>query len=346
MKATILGTGSWGTAFGRHLAANWEEVTLWGIEPSQVDVINQTGTNPDYLGDIHLPENLKATLQLEDAIQGTDALFIVVPSQAVREVARQIAACHLPPGVPVINLAKGLELGSLKRLSEVVIEELAGRRGINRTLESGEPRNPVAVLLGPSHAEEVARNLPTAVVLSGQLLTDWELWQRRIAGPNFRVYTNDDLVGVEISSAFKNVIALAVGICDGLGLGDNTRGSVMTRGMTELARVGQAMGGRPETFFGLAGIGDMITTCTSRHSRNRNFGEAIARCEKDPQEVLASQRQVVEGVVMTQAALKLGKNYHIELPITKEVHDVLFSGKLPRRAMRDLMDREPRSEHD
>jgi glycerol-3-phosphate dehydrogenase (NAD(P)+) len=246
----------------------------------------------------------------------------------------------------LINLAKGLELGTLKRLSEVMVEELEARESLRTHEASGSARNPVAVLLGPSHAEEVARNLPTAVVLSGQEATDWSLWQRRIAGPNFRVYTNDDLVGVEASSAFKNVIALAVGICDGLGLGDNTRGSVMTRGMAELARVGQAMGGCPGTFFGLAGIGDMITTCTSRHSRNRNFGEAIARGEKDPQEVLASQLQVVEGVVMTQAALKLGKKYHIELPITKEVHDVLFSSKLPRQAMRDLMDREPRSELD
>ncbi len=346
MKATILGTGSWGTSFGRLLAANWEHVVLWGIEPAQVNTINTTRTNPDFLGDIHLPDNLNATLDLATALQKTDAVFVVVPSQAVRAVVRQMASHRLSPGVPVISLAKGLELDSLKRMSEVLAEELGRDQGGTTQGAARSGSNPVAVLLGPSHAEEVARNLPTAVVLSGKPGTDWQLWQRRIAGPNFRVYTNDDLIGVEASSAFKNVIALAVGMCDGLGLGDNTRGSVMTRGLAELARVGQAMGGRTETFFGLAGIGDMITTCTSRHSRNRNFGEAIARGEQDPQEVLAGTLQVVEGVVMTQAALKLGNKYKIELPITKEVHDVLFSRKLPRQAMRDLMDREPRSEID
>jgi len=338
MKATILGTGSWGSSFGRHLAANWEEVVLWGIENSQVEVINATHTNPDFLGDISLPENLRATLDMTEAVAETDAVFVIVPSQAVRSVMAKVAACGLPDGVPAINLAKGLEIDSLKRLSQVIAEELAA--------EKHQGYHPVAVLLGPSHAEEVARSLPTAVVLSGEPSMDWEIWQHRIVGPNFRVYTNDDLVGVEISSAFKNVIALAVGICDGLGLGDNTRGSVMTRGQAELARIGQAMGGRRGTFFGLAGIGDMITTCTSRHSRNRNYGEAIAIGEQDPQKVLAGTLQVVEGVYMTQAALKLGEKFQIELPITKEVHDVLFSGKSPRQAMRDLMDREPRSERE
>jgi glycerol-3-phosphate dehydrogenase (NAD(P)+) len=336
MKATILGTGSWGTSFGRHLAGGWTEVVLWGVEAPQVEAINRTRTNPDFLGDVKLPENLRATLDLSEALDGSAAVFVVVPSQAVREVVGRAVACGPPAGVPFVCLAKGMELSSLKRLSQVMAEEIS--RG------QAAAGNPVAVLLGPSHAEEVARNLPTALVLSGQPGVDWSAWQDHLAGPRLRVYTNDDLTGVEVSSAFKNVIAVAVGLCDGLELGDNTRGAVMTRGMAELARVGRALGGRSETFFGLAGLRDMITTCTSRYSRNRNFGEAVGKGVRDPQEVLNNTIQVVEGVVMTRAALKLGQRFSIELPITKEVYDVLFAGKSPRQAMRDLMGRQQRSE--
>jgi glycerol-3-phosphate dehydrogenase (NAD(P)+) len=336
MKAAILGTGSWGCSFGRHLASAWDEVVLWGIESEQVANINIRRENPGFLDGIELPRNLRATRDMQEAAGDADALFFVIPSQAIREVARRTAALDLRDRVPAICLAKGLELSTLKRLSEVLAEELSPAK-------SGRS-HPVSVLLGPSHAEEVARNLPTAVTLAGQPDVDWEVWQHRLAGPRFRVYTNDDLVGVEISSAFKNVISLAVGLSDGLGLGDNARGTLVTRGMAELMRVGRVMGGRSETFYGLAGIGDLITTCTSRHSRNRNFGEEVGRSKLEPQQILAASRQVVEGVVMTQAALKLGEKHQIELPITKEVHNVLFSGKPAWQAMQDLMDRQPRSE--
>ncbi len=335
-KALVLGTGSWATSFGRHLAATWDEVALWGIVPEQVHVINGERQNPDYLPGILLPSNLRATLDLDDAAAGALAAFVAVPSQAVREVGAALARARIPAGMPVISLAKGMEIETLKRLSEV-LQETVGRDG------AGAP-HPIAVLLGPSHAEEVARGLPTAVVLSGTDGTDWTRWQQRIAGPTFRVYTNHDLVGVELSSAFKNVIAIASGICDGLGLGDNTRGAVMTRGLAELTRLGVALGGQRSTCYGLAGIGDMITTCTSRYSRNRNFGEAVGHGERDPQAILAASLQVVEGVAMTRAALKLGETHRIELPITQEVHHVVFSGKPPLTAMRDLMEREPRSE--
>ena len=339
MKAAILGTGSWATAFGRHLTHKWDRVVLWGIEPQQVDSINRTGTNPAYLPGITLPPNVRATLDLDDALRGADVVFVVVPSQVVREVVHKVASTPmLKPGVPLISLAKGFEVASLKRLSEVIQEEMEAK---DRLAD-----HPVAVLLGPSHAEEVARELPTAVVLSGQPEFDWSHWQPLLSGPFFRVYTNPDTAGVEIASAFKNIIALAVGMADGLGTGDNTRGTLMTRGMSELARLGCALGGRTETFFGLAGIGDMITTCISRHSRNRNFGEAVTRGDRTVEEVLAGSIQVVEGVHMARAALKLGENLGIELPITKEVHDVLFSGKPPRQAMRELMERELRTEQD
>ncbi len=339
MKAAILGTGSWASAFGRHLAHKWERVVLWGIEAEQVNSINRTGTNPKYLGDVQLPPNLRATLDLDDCLKNADILFIVVPSQAVRSVMTKVAACSVfPDGAPIINMAKGFEVSSLKRISEVIEEELA-EAGVSE-------QHSVGVLLGPSHAEEVALEQPTAVVLSGRTKTDWAHWQSWIAGPFFRVYTNDDIAGVEIASGFKNIIALAVGMADGLGAGDNTRGTLMTRGMLELSRIGIAIGGRSETFFGLAGIGDMITTCISQHSRNRNFGEDLTRGDKTPQEILDTAVQVVEGVHMTKAALKLSNNLGVELPITKQVHDVLFSQKPPRQAMRELMERELRPELD
>ncbi len=339
MKAAILGTGSWATSFGRHLTHKWERVVLWGIEQEQVDSINKTGTNPKYLGDIKLPANMRATMDLDDCLNNAEIVFVVVPSQAVRSVMQKVAACTVfPDGAPVVNMAKGFEVSSLKRISEVIAEEL---ESVNK-LDS----HPVGVLLGPSHAEEVALEQPTAVVLAGSQGADWNHWQTWIAGPFFRVYTNDDVAGVEIASGFKNIIALAVGMADGLGAGDNTRGTLMTRGMLELSRLGTALGGRPETFFGLAGIGDMITTCISKHSRNRNFGEDVTQGEKTPQEILEGAVQVVEGVHMAKAALKLGDKLDVELPITKQVHDVLFSNKPPRQAMRELMERELRPELD
>jgi glycerol-3-phosphate dehydrogenase (NAD(P)+) len=339
MKAAILGTGSWASAFGRHLCHKWERVVLWGIEPAQVASINQTGTNPDFLPGIVLPPNMRATLDLDDCLKNADVVFSVVPSQAVREVMAKVSASAvLPAGAPIINLAKGFEVRTLERLSEVIDEELAGA--------GKRDQHPVGVLLGPSHAEEVALEMPTAVVLAGQPGGDWTHWQKWISGPFFRVYTNDDMVGVEIATGFKNIIALAVGMADGMGTGDNTRGTIMTRGMVEMARLGCALGGRQETFSGLAGIGDMITTCISRHSRNRNYGEAVVKAGEAPDQLLSHQVQVVEGVYMTQAALKLSEKLGIELPITKQVHDVLFSAKPPRQAMRELMERELRAETD
>ena len=337
MKAAILGTGSWASAFGKHLAHKWDRVVLWGIDSEQVHAINTTGTNPAFLADVVLPPNLRATLDLQDCLNEADALFVVVPSQVVRTVMEQVAAAGiLPKAAPVISLAKGFEVSTLQRLSEVIIEVLG-------TPDSSEG-HPVAVLLGPSHAEEVAREFPTAVVLAGTAGTDWSVWQHKISGPFFRVYTNEDMAGVEIASGFKNIIALAVGMADGLGTGDNTRGVLMTRGLKELARLGVALGANTETFFGLAGVGDMVTTCISHHSRNRNFGEAVTRGDRSPEALLGEQVQVVEGVPMAKAALKLGMKYGVELPVTKQVHDVLFSGKPPRQAMRELMERQLRTE--
>ncbi len=337
MRAAILGSGSWGTAFGHYLAETWQDVVLWGIETDQIAAIQDTHTNPTFFPDLTLPANMSATLELQEAVGGADAVFFVLPSQAVRSVAQALHDCRLKAEVPIVCLSKGLELSTLKRLSTVMEEELLHDA-------AGNPHH-IAVLLGPSHAEEVVLRQPTALVLSGRG-EGWYDWQRHLSGPAVRVYTNRDLVGVEIAAAFKNVIAIAVGMADGLGYGDNTRGAVMTRGLKELARLGIALGGHFETFYGLSGIGDMITTCTSRHSRNRNYGETVARAAEDPQSILESASQVVEGAVMTQAALKLSAKHSIELPITQEVHDVLFSAKAPSQAMQDLMERTLRSEHE
>jgi glycerol-3-phosphate dehydrogenase (NAD(P)+) len=337
MRAAILGSGSWGTAFGHHLAETWREVVLWGIEPDQIAAIRDTHANPGFFPDLVLPDNMTATMDLQEAVGAADAVFFVLPSQTVRQVATALHGCRLKAEVPVICLSKGLELSTLKRLSTVMEEELLHDA-------AGNPHH-IGVLLGPSHAEEVVLRQPTALVLSGRG-EGWFEWQRHLSGPALRVYTNRDLVGVEIAAAFKNVIAIAVGMADGLGYGDNTRGAVMTRGLKELARLGYALGGRMETFYGLSGIGDLITTCTSRHSRNRNYGEAVARAAANPQDILDQARQVVEGAVMTRAALKLSAKHAIELPITQEVHDVLFSAKAPSRAMKDLMERTLRSEHE
>lgn len=331
MKAAVLGTGSWGTAFGRHLAGLWDDVSLWGIEPDQVHAIANDRRNPAFFGDLALPENLGADLDLPTVLRDADAVFFVLPSQAVREVAVLVREAAPDAASPVICLSKGLELATLKRLSTVLEEEVGG---------AGRP---VGVLLGPSHAEEVVRGLPTALVLAGHGY-EWHRWQARLSSPSLRVYTNHDLVGVEFASAFKNVIAIAVGICDGLELGDNVRGTVMTRALKEMTRLGVALGGHHETFFGLSGVGDMITTCTSRHSRNRNYGEAVARAQGDPAALLAHASQVVEGAVMSRAALKLCAKHAIELPITQEVHNVLFSEKDPRRAVDELMARNLKAE--
>jgi glycerol-3-phosphate dehydrogenase (NAD(P)+) len=335
MKALILGTGSWGTAFGLHLSKNWDSVQLWGIEESQVGSINNSHNNPDFLPGITLPSNISATLDLTSATQDADAVFIVTPSQVTRSVVQQLAKCSLNNDVPIIGMSKGLELSTLKRMSEVISEEIS--------TDCAGNNHPVAVLLGPSHAEEVAFGQPSAVVLagSGQI---WHHWQKLLSSKRFRVYTNEDITGVEISSAFKNVLAIATGISDGLGYGDNTRGALLTRGLTELSLLGNELGGKQETFYGLAGIGDIITTCTSVHSRNRNFGEAFVKENLSPTDILNRSVQIVEGVVMTEAAMKYGNAHNLELPISNEVYNMLFKGKDPELALTDLMDRTLRAE--
>jgi glycerol-3-phosphate dehydrogenase (NAD(P)+) len=323
----VLGAGSWGTTLAVHLVAGGARVRLWGNVREDLDEMIRTRENRKFLPGIGLPEGVKVLPELEAALEGADFALYVVPSQAVREVAGRVAVIG-SRSLPVCA-AKGLELGTLKRMSEVLAESLGGS-------------DPV-ILTGPSHAEEVSRGIPTSVVAAAVDEARARAVQVLCSAPAFRVYTNDDVAGCEYAAALKNVIAIAAGVCDGIGWGDNTKGALLTRGMAEISRLGVALGGRRETFFGLAGMGDLITTAMSRHSRNRHLGEGIGR-GRSLAEVQASMVMVAEGVTTARVARELGRAHGVELPITEQVCAMLFEGRSPRAALQALMSRDLKSE--
>ncbi len=326
-QVAVLGAGSWGTTLAVHLAHAGHDARMWGNEEAELAQVATMRENRKFLPGIVLPERVKVQPKLEAALEGAAFTLFVVPSYALREVATRVAAAR-GTGLPVCA-SKGLEIGSLKRLSEVLAETL------------GDP-DPV-VLSGPSHAEEVSRGIPTSVVAAARDLGRARRVQELCSTPRFRVYTNDDVAGCEYGASLKNVIAIAAGVCDGLGFGDNTKGALLTRGLAEIARLGIALGGRRETFFGLTGMGDLIATAMSRHSRNRHVGERIGRGESLAQ-VLASMVMVAEGVDTARAARELGRTHEIELPITEQVCAMLFEGRSPREALQALMTRDLKSE--
>jgi len=328
MRIAVLGLGSWGTAMAGRLAAGGHEVRGWARDPVQRDALRMRRENQKYLPGFKFPDLLHVVDSVRDAASGADWVVLAVPSHAVRSMAARLR--DEAPGLPVVNLAKGLEERTHRRMLEVIAEELGADR-------------PAASLVGPSHAEEVALDHPTAVVA-----TSWDAVfavavQEAFTDAVFRVYTNPDTVGVEVAVALKNVIALAAGISAGLGYGDNSLGSLITRGLAEMTRLGKKLGGRPETFFGLAGVGDLVTTCASKHSRNRRLGESIGQ-GRPVAEAMAAMTMVVEGVRTTAAAWELAQEHGVEMPIVEQVHAVLFGGTGPREALRDLMAREPRPE--
>lgn len=327
-KISILGMGGWGTALAVMLCQNGHDVTLWSKFPREVEDIRRDGENTRLLPGVKVPEAIRLTTGLAEAVADAQTVVSAVPSFAVRETARAYRAVQ-KPGVPVVNVAKGLEEDSLKRLSEVLGEELPG--------------TPVAVLSGPSHAEEVSRGIPTAVVVASAGRETALAVQELFMNPEFRIYANPDLVGVELGGALKNVIALAAGVCDGLKLGDNTKAALMTRGITEMARLGVALGGNAQTFAGLTGIGDLIVTCTSMHSRNRRAGILIGEgCP--PEEAVRKIGMTVEGYRTTHAAYRLSQKAGVEMPIVAECYNVLYRGKDARTAIRDLMSRKKKHE--
>lgn len=320
-KVSIIGAGSWGTALSILLANKGIEVNLWAYEDEVYHQIAQQRKNSRYLPDITIPSTIRVFNDKKEAIRDTSLTVLAVSSQAVRSVAADIAN-FVPQNGIVVNVAKGLEVKSLKRLSEVIEEEI--------------PHCRVAVLSGPSHAEEVARGVPTTVVSAAKERNVSEFVQDVFMSPNFRVYTNPDIIGVEMGGALKNIIALGAGVGDGLGYGDNTKAALTTRGIVEITRLGQAMGALPSTFAGLTGIGDLIVTCTSMHSRNRRAGIMIGQ-GKSLDETLAAVGMAVEGVKTCEAAYELAGKVGVEMPITEQLYEVLFKGKDPQEAVADLM---------
>jgi glycerol-3-phosphate dehydrogenase (NAD(P)+) len=330
-RVAILGAGSWGTTLALVLRDNGHDVVLWEFDAAQAAALAADRENRRFLPGVALPDDVAVTNDLARALLGSEVVVFAVPSHVVREVARA-AATAIGADLLVVNVAKGIENETLERMSEVLSEELRRPRARG-----------IASLVGPSHAEEVSVRLPTTIVAAA-LEEETAVRVRELFMTDYlRVYTNTDLVGVELGVSLKNVIAIAAGICDGLGYGDNTKGALITRGLAEIARLGTAMGGRPGTFAGLSGMGDLITTCISRHSRNRHVGEEIAS-GKTLREVLDSMVMVAEGVRTTKSAVALAARYGIEMPITEQMHRVLFEDKDPKEAIVELMVRQPKPE--
>jgi glycerol-3-phosphate dehydrogenase (NAD(P)+) len=321
-RISILGAGSWGTALAVLLAKRGNFLTLWGRDIEYINEMKTLKVNRKYLPEVTLPDNIHLTSNLNDT-KGSKYLILAVSSKAVRNLLKSLSPL-LSGDEIFINCAKGLELGTLKRISQVFEEVLPGAK------------NSYTILSGPSHAEEVGKGLPTTCVVSGYKKNIAEEVQRLFMGPTFRVYTNPDIIGVELGGSLKNIIALAAGISDGLGFGDNTKAALMTRGIAEITRLGTAMGAKPITFAGLSGVGDLIVTCTSVHSRNRRAGMQIGQ-GKPLDKVLEEMGMVVEGVRTTKAAYHLSIEYNIEMPITRELYLVLFEGKSPKEGVANLM---------
>lgn len=325
-KTAVLVAGSWGTALASVLADNGHEVALWTRHPEQVHEINALHTNSRYLKDAVLSGNIYATLSLEEAVRGAEAVVLAAPSSGMREVAGNIQP-FLSPDTLVIHAAKGFEADTLKRMTSVIAEELPQQ----------DPDR-IVVLSGPSHAEEVIVKCPTTIVVAAKQLEAAEAAQDLFMSPYFRVYTNPDVVGVEVSGALKNIIALGAGMSDGLQFGDNAKAALMTRGLAEIARLGVALEANPLTFAGLSGFGDLVVTCTSRHSRNWRAGYMLGQ-GKPLAVVLEEMGMVVEGVKTTRAAYEMSKHHQVRMPITQVLYQVLFEGKEPKRGVEDLMGR-------
>lgn len=320
-RISILGAGSWGTALAILLSKKGHEIYLWHRDKKFIEQLKKDRESKKYLPGILLPDNIILTNDLKDTVIKSNVIVLAVASHGIRETCKKIST-YVKPSHILVNVAKGIENETLLRMSQVIHQEI--------------PNNEVVVLSGPSHAEEVAKSIPTTVVVAGESRKPTEYIQDIFISPSFRVYTNPDIIGVEIGGALKNVIALGAGISDGLGYGDNSKAALMTRGIVEIGRLGQAMGANMNTFAGLSGIGDLIVTCTSIHSRNRRAGIQLGKGKK-LEEVLLDIGMVVEGIRTAYAAYNLGKEYHVEMPITFEIYNVLNHNKSVRESVENLM---------
>lgn len=325
----VMGAGSWGTALALLLHSNGHQVTVWSINEEEVKMLSKEREHKSKLPGVKIPEDMVFTSDMETAIKEKDFLVLAVPSAFTRGTARNMKP-FVKEGQIIVDVAKGIEEDTLMTLSQQIEEEI--------------PQANVAVLSGPSHAEEVGRGLPTAVVIGAKTEETARYLQEMFMNHVFRVYISPDMLGMELGGALKNVIALAAGIADGMGYGDNTKAALITRGIAEIARLGVKMGGAIESFTGLTGIGDLIVTCASVHSRNRKAGYLMGQ-GKTMEEAMAEVKMVVEGVYSAKAAAKLGKKYGVALPIVDKVNEVLFEGKDPKEAVDELMLRDSKAEH-
>ncbi len=328
MKICVLGAGSWGIALTKLLATNNHELTVWSIDPEEISMLKEFGQHTLKLPGVMLPGTVEYTTDLESALKDKDLIVMAVPSPFVRDTAHK-ASEFIEKDKIIVNVAKGIEENSLKRLSEVIAEEI--------------PQARIAVLSGPSHAEEVGKCLPTTVVVGAADKGLAKIVQDTFMTDFFRVYTSPDMIGIELGGAIKNVIALAAGIADGLGCGDNTKAALITRGIYEMTSLGVAMGGKPETFSGLSGTGDLIVTCASKHSRNRKAGFLMGQ-GKTYQEAMDEVKMVVEGVYSAKAALSLANKYDVEMPIVEYVNKILFEDYSAKDALHDLITRDRKKE--
>ena len=327
-KVSIIGAGSWGTALALLLHKNGNEVTVWSKFESEIQMLKDNHEHLDKLPGVMLPQDMVFTTDLEASIKGMDLMVLAVPSTFTRETSHLMAPL-VSEGQIIVNVAKGIEESTLMTLSDIIEEEI--------------PQAIVAVLSGPSHAEEVGKGIPTTIVVGAKKKAVAEYVQNLFMNEVFRVYISPDVLGIELGAALKNVVALAAGIADGLGYGDNSKAALITRGMTEITRLGTAMGGKAQTFSGLTGIGDLIVTCASMHSRNRRAGILIGQ-GKTMDEAMAEVKMVVEGVYSAKAAIALAKKYDVQLPIIEQVNLVLFENKNAAEAVKDLMLRDKKIE--
>ena len=320
-KVGVIGAGSWGTALALLLHKNGNEVTIWSIDAEEVKMINEQKEHTAKLPGVKIPDEVVATTVMEDAIKGMDFMVLAVPSVFTRGTARKMSP-YVQKGQMIVDVAKGIEEDTLMTLSQQIEEEI--------------PQADVAVLSGPSHAEEVGRGLPTTCVIGAHTKETATYLQKAFMSDVFRVYTSPDILGIELGGSLKNVIALAAGAADGLGYGDNTKAALITRGIAEIARLGVAVGGKEETFYGLTGMGDLIVTCASVHSRNRKAGYLIGQ-GKTLKEAIEEVKMVVEGVYSAKAAMALAQKYNVSLPIIEQVNKVLFEDKNAKEAVTELM---------
>ena len=327
-QTAILGTGGWGTALAFLWASHGNDIILWGHTPERVETISRTRRNPDYLPGIELPPNVRLTSQLADCA-AAELIVFVTPSIALREVASLFSGQLKNPSAILMSCTKGIEHGTGMRMSEILTEKF--------------PANPVAVLSGPNLAVEIARGLPSATVLGCRDEGVAEKLQTMLGSSRFRVYTSDEITGIELGGALKNIFAIPAGVSDGFGFGDNSKAALVTRSLAELLRLGVAMGGDARTFQGLSGVGDLIATCFSRHSRNRQLGQHLGQ-GKSLEEITRDTKTIAEGVPTSRSAFDCARRLGIETPIIDQVYAVLYQGKPPAQAMQELLGRDQKSE--